>query len=300
MIYTLTFNPALDYIVGMERFVPGIVNRAEKEEIVPGGKGINVSLVLGNLGVENRALGFKSGFTGEVLENMLNAMGCKCDFIALKSGFTRINVKINGDTQTEINAQGPAVLPDELEKLFARLDTLRDGDTLVLAGSVPKSLPVDIYEQILQRLSQKKIRTAVDAEKNLLLNVLKFSPFLIKPNHHELGALFDTELKNEEELLFYAKKLQSMGARHVLVSMAGDGALFLSEDGEVYRQAPPAGKLVYAVGAGDSTVAGFIAGLEFFGDVEKAFRFAVAAGSATAYSPNLARKEEVFALYDKM
>lgn len=299
MIYTVTFNPSLDYVVGAERLVPGEINRTTRESIYPGGKGNNVSVVLSNLGHRSKAMGFVSGFTGEALMKMLNDYGCYTDFIRLKQGFTRINVKINAKEETEINGQGPKITEEAIERLYEKLDTLEADDILVLAGSIPNTLPSDMYERIMERLVNKNIRITVDATNDLLLNVLKYHPFLIKPNNHELGEMFGVEVKSEEEIIEYAGKLQEKGARNVLVSMAGDGAILLTENGEIYRGKPPKGEVLNSVGAGDSMVAGFLTGYLNTGDYEKAFRLGVVTGSASAFQYWLAEREDVINLLDE-
>lgn len=298
MIYTVTFNPSLDYVVQAEELVPGRINRTTHECIYPGGKGNNVSVILSNLGLKSKALGFVAGFTGESLEKMLNDYGCYTDFIRLKEGFTRINVKINAKEETEVNGQGPLITEEAISLLYGKLDRLEEGDVLVLAGSIPNTLPSDIYEQIMARLKGRNIRIVVDATKELLLNVLKYHPFLIKPNNHELGEMFGTIIKTEEEIIEYAGKLKEMGARNVLVSMAGDGALLLAEDGSIHKGKPPKGKVLNSVGAGDSMVAGFLTGYLNTGDYEKAFRLGVVTGSATAFLYWLATREDVVNLLD--
>ncbi len=297
MIYTVTFNPSLDYIVRLDSFTAGEINRVNYEQVLGGGKGINVSIVLGNLGHESTALGFTAGFTGEEIKRQLNGFGVQHDFVQLENGFTRINVKVKADKETEINGQGPDISEAKREELFEKLDKLQKGDTLVLAGSIPKTLPDDIYEKIMARLEGHGIRIVVDAEKKLLLNVLKYHPFLIKPNNHELGDMFGVKLTTDEEIVTYAKKLQEKGAQNVLISMAGDGAILLTADGRHFKSPAPKGKLVNSVGAGDSMVAGFLTGcLESEGDLEKAFYMGVATGSASAFSENLATRPEVEAL----
>ncbi|MCI6101410.1 MAG: 1-phosphofructokinase [Selenomonas sp.] len=297
MIYTVTFNPSLDYIVRMDHFEAGAINRVSYEQVLAGGKGINVSIVLHNLGHESTALGFVAGFTGAEIEHKLDAFPVKHDFVHLENGFSRINVKAKAENETEINGQGPDISEAAQKKLFEKLDTLGKGDTLVLAGSIPKTLPDDIYERIMERLDGRGIRIVVDAEKKLLLNVLKYHPFLIKPNNHELGDMFGVVLKTDEEIVTYAKKLQEKGATNVLISMAGDGAILLTADGKHYKSPAPKGKLVNSVGAGDSMVAGFLTGcIESHDDLETAFYMGVATGSASAFSENLATRPEVEAL----
>ncbi|MGG7144706.1 1-phosphofructokinase [Clostridium nigeriense] len=296
MIYTITFNPALDYIVRVDEFKLGQVNRTSYEEIYAGGKGINVSIVLNNLDVENIALGYIAGFTGEEIESKVKDMGCKTDFIKLDNGMSRINVKLKSNEESEINGQGPDINESDLNKLYGKLDLLKEGDILVLAGSIPKTLPENIYEIIMDRLKDKEVKIIVDATGDLLLNVLKYKPFLIKPNHHELGELFNIEIKNEEEIIKYAKELKKMGAMNVLISRAGDGAIFITEDNRVIKSEVPKGKLVNSVGAGDSMVGGFVAGYLKNNNLEEAFKMGVATGSASAFSEGLATKDKVYEL----
>ena len=293
MIYTVTFNPALDYVIRMESLKLGTVNRSSAEAVYYGGKGINVSTVLKNIGVDSVALGFVAGFTGKEIEEGVKNMGVATDFIKLPEGMSRINVKIKAEQETEINGQGPAISMEKVEKLFEKLDRLEKGDCLVLAGTIPASLPSDIYEQIMDRLKDKEILIVVDATKDLLLNVLKYHPFLIKPNNHELGEMFGVVLKTDEEIVEYAKKLQERGARNVLISMAGDGAILLTETKEVYKMGVPKGTVVNSVGAGDSMVAGFVASYFKEHDYLKALKFGTATGSATAFSEGLATMDKV-------
>lgn len=296
MIYTVTFNPSLDYIIRLDNFTAGEINRTRYEQILGGGKGINVSIVLKNLGHDSTALGFTAGFTGEEIKRQLADFGVKSDFVQLAEGFSRINVKVKAGEETEINGQGPVITEEAQNQLFAQLDKLVEGDTLVLAGSIPNTLPDDIYQRIMDRLAGRGIRIVVDATKNLLLNVLPYHPFLIKPNNHELGEMFGVVLKNDEEIIAHAKKLQERGARNVLISMAGDGAILLTENGQTYKCPAPKGTLVNSVGAGDSMVAGFICGLTETGSYERAFLMGVATGSASAFSENLATRAEADAL----
>lgn len=298
MIYTVTFNPSLDYVIQVEKLVPGEINRTTHEAVYPGGKGNNVSVILSNLGHSSKALGFTAGFTGEALENMLKEFGCDTAFIRLPEGSTRINVKINAGEETEINGQGPVITEEAQQALFEQLDALKKEDILVLAGSIPNTLPSDIYERILEHLQGRGIHFVVDATKELLLKVLKYHPFLIKPNNHELGEMFGVTLKTRDEIVTYAKKLQEMGAENVLVSMAGDGAILLTEDGIIYKAKPPKGKVLNSVGAGDSMVAGFLTGYLNTGEYEKAFRLGVVTGSATAFQYWLATKEDIVALME--
>lgn len=292
MVYTVTFNPAIDYVVHTGEMKLGATNRSEKEEMYFGGKGINVSIVLRELGIGSKALGFTAGFTGEAIEKGLSEIGIDADFVHLKSGNSRINVKIKSTEETELNGQGPDIDEAAINALFAKLDKLSDGDTLILAGSIPSSLPSDIYEKILGRLSGRNIKTVVDATKDLLLNVLKYKPFLVKPNNHELGEMFGAELKTDEEIEKYARKLQEMGAVNVLISMAGDGAMLIDEYGKMHRCGVCRGTVRNSVGAGDSMVAGFTAG-SLKGDYEYALKLGTAAGGATAFSDGLAEKAKI-------
>ncbi len=299
MIYTVTFNPAVDYVVHTDKMEKGSVNRASSEEIYFGGKGINVSLVLSELGIPSKALGFVAGFTGKAIEDGIAERGIETDFVHLNKGFSRINVKIKSNEETELNGQGPEIGKDALEELFGKLSDLKDGDTIVLAGSIPNTLPADIYERILGSLSDRQIKTVVDATKDLLMNVLKYKPFLIKPNNHELGEMFGVTLKTNEEIAEYAGKLKAMGARNVLVSMAGDGALLLDENGKTHICGVCKGTVRNSVGAGDSMVAGFIAGSRE-GDYEYALRLGTAAGGATAFSDGLGKKDEIYRLLEQL
>ena len=296
MIYTVTFNPSLDYIVRVENFRAGTINRTYYENILPGGKGINVSIVLKNLGHDSTALGFMAGFTGREICARLEKFGVASDFIDVAEGLSRINLKMKSDEETEINGQGPNITDGDIEKLYEKLDTLQAGDILIISGSVPNPLPGDMYERIMSRLEGRGIEIVVDAEKDLLVNVLKFHPFLIKPNNHELGAIYGVELKKKDEVVPYAKKLQEAGAKNVLISMAGEGAVFISEKGDVLKSEAPKGKVVNSVGAGDSMVAGFMTGYLETGDYEKAFKMGLCTGSASAFSPDLATRPEVEAL----
>lgn len=297
MIYTVTFNPSLDYVVQVEHFQSDAVNRTSEEHVYPGGKGNNVAVIASNLGMKSRALGFKAGFTGAAMEQMLQEFGCDTDFIALEEGVTRINVKVKSEDEFEINGQGPRIPEEKIRQLYERLDALGSGDVLVLSGSIPNTLPDDMYERIMERLAGTDVRISVDATKDLLMNVLKYHPFLIKPNNHELGEMFGVTLKSDEEIGEYARKLQKMGARNVLVSMAGDGAILVAEDGSVLKQLPPAGEVVNSVGAGDSMVAGFLAGYLKTGSYEEALKLGTAAGSATAFTSWLADADQIRETY---
>ncbi len=294
MIYTVTFNPSLDYIIRVNHFQTGEINKTYYENILPGGKGINVSIVLSNLGHDSTALGFMAGFTGKEIENRMNNFGCQTDFIQVKNGLSRINVKMKSDNETEINGMGPKITDENIQELFEKLDKLTKEDILVISGSIPSTLPDDIYERIMQHLQDKHIKIIVDATKNLMMNVLKYKPFLIKPNNHELGELFDVTLNTQDEVIPYALKLQEMGAQNVLISMAGQGAVFIDEQKTIHKSPAPKGTVVNSVGAGDSMVAGFISGyLNSDGDYKKAFLKGICAGSASAFSSNLCTKEEV-------
>lgn len=300
MIYTVTFNPSLDYIVSIENFQMGKTNRTRTEQMLPGGKGINVSTVLHNLGIENTALGFTAGFTGEELLRKMKEIGFSCDFIHLDHGCSRINIKMKDFDGTEINGQGPSISQEAIDRLMAKLNLLKNGDTLILAGSIPKSMPDSIYHDILSALSGRGIRFVVDATQNLLMNVLEYRPFLIKPNNHELGEIFGVTLTRREDVVPYARKLQDKGAQNVLVSMAGQGAVLVAENGEVHMKPAPEGTLVNAVGSGDSMVAGFVAGWVQKQDYRHAFHMGISAGSASAFSDLLASKEEIYRIYDSL
>lgn len=293
MINTITLNPSLDYIVKVDDFKVGHVNRTSKEDIYPGGKGINVSIVLKNLGVKNRALGFTAGFTGEEIEKLVANHGVDNEFIRLEKGMSRINVKLKSREESEINGMGPNISKNDIEKLYEKLEALKAGDFVVLAGSIPNTLPDDIYETIMKDFKDKEINFVVDATKDLLLNVLKYKPFLIKPNHHELGEMFNVKLNSKDEIITYAKKLQEIGARNVIISMAGDGAILIEENGEITISDTPKGTLVNSVGAGDSMVGGFLAGIAENKNIKEAFKIGVATGSASAFSEGLATRDKV-------
>ena len=293
MINTITLNPSLDYIVKVDDFKVGHVNRTSKEDIYPGGKGINVSIVLKNLGVKNRALGFTAGFTGEEIEKLVANHGVDNEFIRLEKGMSRINVKLKSKEESEINGMGPDISKNDIEKLYEKLEALKAGAFVVLAGSIPNTLPDDIYETIMKDFKDKEINFVVDATKDLLLNVLKYKPFLIKPNHHELGEMFNVKLNSKDEIITYAKKLQEIGARNVIISMAGDGAILIEENGEITISDTPKGTLVNSVGAGDSMVGGFLAGIAENKNIKEAFKIGVATGSASAFSEGLATRDKV-------
>lgn len=297
MIYTLTFNPALDYIIKVPDYKEGQVNRTISEALLPGGKGINVSIILSHLSIKNTALGFVAGFTGNELESLLEKESVKTDFVHLENGNTRINVKLKAASETEINAPGPVIKKEDLNRLYRKLNNLKDGDFLVLSGSIPSSLPSSTYSEIAQMLSNKKINLVVDAEKELLGNVLKFSPFLIKPNHHELSEFFNKKFESKEDILLAAKALQKQGARNVLVSMAGDGGILVCESGETYFSPAPSGKVLNSTGAGDSLLAGFLSQYISSKDYKKAFIMGLCTGSASAFSYNLATKDEIEEIY---
>ena len=298
MIYTVTFNPSLDYIVSVDDFKLGLTNRTSSELILPGGKGTNVSTVLKNLGLESTALGFVAGFTGNEIVKRLNDMGIKSDFISIENGISRINLKLKSIDGTEINGAGPDISEEKVNELMDKLNQLKEGDVLVLAGSIPSSMSDNIYRDIMADLKDRGVMIVVDATKDLLLNVLEYHPFLIKPNNHELGEIFDVKLTTREEVIPYGRKLQEKGARNVLISMAGEGAVLIAENGEVYSSPAPKGTLVNGVGAGDSMVAGFITGyLRSNGDYNEALKMGTAAGSATAFSEDVATGEKIMELY---
>lgn len=300
MIYTVTFNPSLDYIVSVDDFKLGLTNRTSSELMLPGGKGINVSIVLKNLGIQSTALGFMAGFTGKEIARRLEEEGVASDFIQIEEGISRINLKLKSIDGTEINGSGPKIPKEKVEELMKRLNTMKEGDVLFLAGSIPASMPDDIYSRIMKELKDKGIMIVVDATRDLLMNVLEYRPFLIKPNNHELGEIFEVTLKTREDVIPYGRKLQEKGARNVLVSMAGEGAVLIAEDGQVFDTPAPKGKLINGVGAGDSMVAGFVAGWIEKQDYEYAFHMGVASGSASAFSENLATKEEIINVYNQV
>lgn len=296
MIYTVTFNPALDYLMYVDELQSNDINRTVGEQLFYGGKGINVSVILSRLGIENKALGFLAGFSGHQLEEMLDADSIDNDFVYLKKGYTRINVKIKSSKEIDINANGPEIDSDDIDALFQKLEDLQKGDCLVLAGSIPNTLPNNIYEKILDRLKDKGIDFVVDATGDLLKNVLKYKPLMVKPNHHELGEIFGVEINTLDDIKLYGKKLQEMGAKNVLVSRGKNGAALLDENGELHTTQNVEGEIVSSVGCGDSMVAGFLAGYYKSGDYSYALKLGSACGNATAFSPNLATKDEI----DKM
>ncbi len=297
MVYTVTFNPSLDYIVTVDDFKLGLTNRTTSELMLPGGKGINVSIVLSNLGIDNSAIYYSAGFVGEEITRRVQESGINAEEIKLSEGCSRINLKLKSIDGTEINGMGPDISEEAIQKLYEKLDKIQEGDTLVLAGSIPSTMPETIYSDIMDRLQGRGIRIVVDATKDLLMNVLKYKPFLIKPNNHELGEIFGVTLETRESVVPYAKKLLEMGAENVIVSMAGEGAVFVASDGQVYMREAPKGKLVNGVGAGDSMVAGFIAGYLKEGELLHAFKMGLSTGSASAFSEYLATEEEVMKVY---
>ncbi len=290
MIYTVTLNPSIDHVIEMNELQEGIVNKVNIENFYAGGKGINVSKILKEHGVENIALGFISGFTGEFIKNNLEQCGIKNDFINVLNGYSRINMKIKtNENETEINGLGPSISSSNIKDLFNQLEKLSSNDILVLAGSIPPSLSDNFYEEIMKQLSTKNVKIIVDARNNLLLNVLKYRPFLIKPNHHEISEIFKKEIKTIDELIFHGNKLKEMGAQNVLISMGGDGAILITESNEIYRSNIPKGTLKNSVGSGDSMVGGFITGYLKTNDYKEALKLGAASGSATAYSDDLAK-----------
>ena len=299
MIYTVTVNPSVDYVVQLGEFHLGMVNRALNEAVFSGGKGINVAMILQNLGVSNRALGFLAGFTGDFIEKDLRRRGCRTDFVRLEKGFSRINVKLKGQEGSEINGSGPAVDQAAVQALFEKISTLQKGDILIISGSVPLPLPQDFYERILDLLKGREIDTVVDATGEALLKTLRYEPFLIKPNLQELEELAERRLFTREEIIAQGKRLQEMGAKNVLISLAAEGAILLTAEGEILFGEAPRGKLVNAVGAGDSMVGGFVAGWVKTGNYREALQWGVAAGSASAFCETLATGEEIRRLYDE-
>ena len=300
MIYTLTLNPSIDYVVHLDSFISGMTNRTIAESYCIGGKGINVSCILSELGIKSTAWGFTAGFTGDEIEKALVKKGIYSEFIRLKNGISRINIKIKADEESEINGQGPHITDEELQQLLLMTDRISDGDTVVLAGSIPKTVADDIYERILAKLKNRNIMTVVDAAGKLLLNCLKYEPFLIKPNRQEISEIFSAKIENFEEIEIYAKKLMQMGARNVIVSLGGDGAFLFAEDGKIYHSGTLEEKVLDTVGSGDSMVAGFVAGFEQTGDYGYALKLGTACGNATAFSQGLAKKEKIYEVLEKL
>ncbi|SCI40302.1 MULTISPECIES: 1-phosphofructokinase [unclassified Romboutsia] len=291
MIYTVTLNPAIDYLIKLDSLNLGSVNRVEDEKVYAGGKGINVSNMLQQLDCQSTALGFVSGFTGDFIIKSLEEKGIENKFIKLKNGFTRINVKIKGNEETEINGQGPLINENELNELYKIIDELNSEDILVLAGSIPSTLSDKLYENIMERIKNKEIKVVVDATKSLLLNVLKYKPFLIKPNNHELEEIFNVKLSSNKDIIKYANKLKEMGARNVLVSMGKEGALLVTENGDIYTSNVAKGEVKNSVGAGDSMVAGFLSGYVMTNKFDEALKQGAACGGATAFSYDIATRE---------
>ena len=300
MIYTITFNPALDYITQVENFKIGKINRTKAEKILPGGKGLNVSIVLNNLKIKNTAIAFIGGFTGEELKNKIENYGIGTDFIKVTDGITRINIKINSDEETAINGQGPQIMEKEIKELLEKIDKMKNNDIVVISGNIPNGVPKTIYETICEKLAKKEILYIVDATRELLINVLKYKPFLIKPNKEEIEETFNVKLNNIEEIKTYARKLQEMGAQNVLVSLGGEGALLISKDKKEYYSKAPKGKVINTVGAGDSMVAGFLTGFLKTNKYENALKMGIATGSASAFSENLATEEDVEKILHQM
>ena len=298
MIYTITFNPALDYIIQVENFKIGEINRTKTETILPGGKGLNVSIVLKNLKIENTALGFVAGFTGEELIHKMESQGVKTDFVKVEKGITRINIKISSINEkkveeTALNGMGPQITKNDIEVLFEKIEKMSTKDVVILSGSIPKNIDNDIYEKICKKLNEKEITFIVDSTQELLMNVLKYNPFLIKPNKEELEETLNCKISTKEDIINAAKKLKEMGAQNVLVSLGNDGALLLTKDNNTYYSKAPRGQVVSTVGSGDSMVAGFLAGYYQTQNYEHALKTGVAAGSASAFSVELATKEDV-------
>ena len=299
MIYTVTLNPSIDYIVRLDKLTSGITNRTTREEYYYGGKGINVSLVLAELDLDSTAYGFVAGFTGKAIENGIRNDHIITDFIKLKEGISRINIKIKAGEETEINCQGPHIDEQELERLLQKIDRIQPGDTLILAGSIPNTMPDDTYEIMMQRIGDKDVRIVVDATKQLLVNSLKYHPFLIKPNRQELSEIFNVEVKTEEDIEHYAKELQKLGARNVLISLGGEGAMLIDENGGKHKAGVLKEKVINTVGSGDSMVAGFVAGYVKTGDYGYALKLGSVCGNATAFLSGLATKEKINELLEK-
>ncbi len=293
MIFTVTLNPSIDYVVRLDKLTNGITNRTTSEEYYFGGKGINVSCVLAELGLDSTAYGFVAGFTGEAIEKGIRNDRIITDFIKLKHGISRINIKIKAGEETEINCQGPHIDDSELERLLQKIDRIASGDTLVIAGSIPNTMPDDVYERMLERISRKDVKIVVDATKQLLVNSLKYKPFLIKPNRQELSEIFGTEVKTEEDIEKYAKELQKMGAKNVLISLGGEGAMLIDENGEKHKAGVLKEKVINTVGSGDSMVAGFVAGYEKEHSYPYALKLGSVCGNATAFLSGLATREKI-------
>ncbi len=302
MIYTITFNPALDYVIKQRNFQKGQINRSEEEYILPGGKGINVSIILKELDIDSTALGFISGFVGNEIERKVREYGIKTDFIKIENDNSRINVKIlEPDKETAINSKGPLINEKYTELLYKKIGEIKEGDTLILSGSIPKGIKIDVYENICKKIENKNVKIIIDATGDLLLKTLKYNPFLIKPNQEELEEIFNVKISNQDEAIKYAKKLQKKGAKNVLVSLGSIGTVFIDEDGYYYkRKSLNEKKIVNTVGAGDSMVAGFVAGYELFHNYENALKMGIAAATATVNSIFLANKEEIYKFLDKM
>ena len=297
MVYTVTFNPSLDYFVGTDNFRLGITNRATSELLLPGGKGLNVSTVLSNLGIHNTAIYFSAGFVGDEITRRISRLGINTEEIKLEEGCSRINIKMRSVEGTEINASGPVISDKEVERLIQKLEQIEEGDILVLAGSIPSSMPETIYCDIIRKVKERRVRVIVDASGKLLMNVLEYGPFLVKPNLQELGDLFGVEISTPDSAVAYAKKLIDMGAQNVVVSMAGDGAAYIDSEKKVIEMQAPKGTLVNGVGAGDSLVAGFIAGFIETGDLVHAFKLGVCTGSASAFSEYFPSREDIYKIY---
>ncbi len=293
MIFTVTLNPSIDYVVRLDKLTNGITNRTTSEEYYFGGKGINVSCVLAELGLDSTAYGFVAGFTGEAIEKGIRNDRIITDFIKLKHGISRINIKIKAGEETEINCQGPHIDDSELERLLQKIDRIASGDTLVIAGSIPNTMPDDVYERMLERISRKDVKIVVDATKQLLVNSLKYKPFLIKPNRQELSEIFGTEVKTEDDIEKYAKELQKMGAKNVLISLGGEGAMLIDENGEKHKAGVLKEKVINTVGSGDSMVAGFVAGYEKEHSYPYALKLGSVCGNATAFLSGLATREKI-------
>lgn len=293
MIFTVTLNPSIDYVVRLDKLTSGITNRTTSEEYYFGGKGINVSCVLAELGLDSTAYGFVAGFTGEAIEKGIRNDRIITDFIKLKHGISRINIKIKAGEETEINCQGPHIDDSELERLLQKIDRIANGDTLVIAGSIPNTMPDDVYERMLERISRKDVKIVVDATKQLLVNSLKYKPFLIKPNRQELSEIFGTEVKTEDDIEKYAKELQKMGAKNVLISLGGEGAMLIDENGEKHKAGVLKEKVINTVGSGDSMVAGFVAGYEKEHSYSYALKLGSVCGNATAFLSGLATREKI-------